>query len=131
MHEYDTALKMLLASSANSILERIAGFKVARWLNVELPQVQQARVDLLGESEDEERSLLHLELQSTNDPQIGLRMAEYSLRVFRQFQRFPEQIVLYVGEAEMRMPTELAGAKPCLPVFDCGCSHARFGNAVK
>ena len=36
-------------------------------------------------------------------------MAEYSLRVYRRFQRFPRQIVLYVGDAEMRMPAELAG----------------------
>jgi hypothetical protein len=81
MHEYDTALKALLVGSANSVLEQIAGVRVARWLNVELPQVQQTRVDLLGESADDERELLHVELQSTNDPQIGLRMAEYSLRI--------------------------------------------------
>jgi uncharacterized protein DUF4351 len=109
MHEYDTALKALLAGSANSILEQIAGVRVARWLNVELPQVEQPRVDLLGESADEMHELLHVELQSSNDPQIALRMAEYSLRVYRRFQQFPRQIVLYVGEAEMRMPTELAG----------------------
>jgi predicted transposase YdaD len=75
---------------------------------VELPQVQQTRVDLLGESAHENPRLLHLELQSTNDPHLPLRMAEYSLRVYRQFQRFPQQVVLYVGDAEMRMPTELA-----------------------
>ena len=100
MHEYDTALKALLVGSANSVLEQIAGVRVARWLNVELPQVQQTRVDLLGESADDKRELLHVELQSTNDPQIGLRMAEYSLRVYRRFQRFPRQIVLYVGDAD-------------------------------
>jgi Domain of unknown function (DUF4351) len=64
---------------------------------------------LLGESADENRDLIHLELQSTNDPHLPLRMAEYSLRVYRQFQRFPKQVVLYVGDAEMRMPTALSG----------------------
>jgi hypothetical protein len=82
---------------------------VARWFNVELPEVQQTRVDLLGESAQEKPELIHVELQSTNDPHLPLRMAEYSLRVYRKFQRFPQQIVLYVGDAEMRMPTELAG----------------------
>ncbi|MGA8595596.1 MAG: DUF4351 domain-containing protein [Bryobacteraceae bacterium] len=114
MHEYDTVLKALLQGSANSILEQITGIRVAQWLNVELPQVQQSRVDLLGESAataktEEAPNLVHLELQSTNEPQIALRMAEYSLRVYRQFQRFPQQIVLYVGDPEMRMPSELAG----------------------
>jgi predicted transposase YdaD len=109
MHEYDTVLKVLLQGSANSILEQITGVRVARWLNVELPEVQQTRVDLLGESADEKPNLIHLELQSTNDPHLPLRMAEYSLRVYRQFQRFPQQIVLYVGDAEMRMPPTLSG----------------------
>jgi predicted transposase YdaD len=69
--------------------------------------VQQTRVDLLFESAQSIPELIHLELQSTNDPQLSLRMAEYSLRVYRKFQRFPRQIVLYVGDAEMRMPAEL------------------------
>jgi predicted transposase YdaD len=109
MHEYDTVLKVLLQGSANSILEQITGAKVARWLNVELPEVQQTRVDLLGESADEKRDLIHLELQSTNDLHLPLRMAEYSLRVYRQFQRFPKQVLLYVGDSEMRMPAALSG----------------------
>ncbi|HEY6990197.1 MAG TPA: DUF4351 domain-containing protein [Bryobacteraceae bacterium] len=89
------------------ILEQIAGARAARWFNVELPEVQQTRVDLLFESAQSIPELIHLELQSTNDPQLSLRMAEYSLRVYRKFQRFPRQIVLYVGDAEMRMPAEL------------------------
>jgi predicted transposase YdaD len=36
-------------------------------------------------------------------------MAEYSLRVYRRFLRFPQQVVLYVGDAEMRMPAMLSG----------------------
>ncbi len=41
-------------------------------------------------------------------------MAEYSLRVYRLYERFPEQYVLYVGYPPMNMPTELAG-----PNFYC------------
>jgi hypothetical protein len=41
---------------------RIAGTDVRRWLNVELPQVQNTRVDLLSESAGGE--LIHIELQS-------------------------------------------------------------------
>ena len=107
MHGYDTVLKTLLQLSANSIIEQIADIKVARWLNVELPEVRQSRVDFLGESLEGE--LIHIELQSTNDPQIPLRMAEYSLRVYRLFQRFPRQILLYVGSDDMRMASALVG----------------------
>jgi Domain of unknown function (DUF4351) len=38
---------------------------------------------------------------------MPLRMAEYCLGVFRLFGRFPRQVVLYVGEAELRMASEL------------------------
>jgi len=70
-------------------------------------EVQQTGLDLLFESAQSIPELIHLELQSTNHPQLPLRMAEYSLRVYRKFQRFRRQIVLYVGDAKMRMPAEL------------------------
>jgi len=107
MHEYDTVLKALLQSAQNSIFERITGARDGRWLNVELPEVLQTRVDLLFETLDPIRRLISLELQSNNDPKIALRMAEYSLRVYRIYEWFPEQYVLYVGNAEMNMPSEL------------------------
>jgi predicted transposase YdaD len=109
MHEYDTVLKALLQSSENSIFEQITGARIGRWLNVELPEVQQTRVDLLFETLEMPRRLIGLELQSANDASLPLRMAEYSLRVYRVHQQFPEQYVLYVGNAEMRMSAELVG----------------------
>jgi predicted transposase YdaD len=110
MHEYDSVLKSLLQNSQNSIFERIAGARIGRWLNVELPEVQQTRVDLLGESADEPHDLKSVELQSKNDLLLPLRMAEYSLRVYRIYRRFPQPFVLYVGGAEMRMSSELVGS---------------------
>lgn len=109
MHEYDTVLKSLLQSPQNIILERITGARVERWLNVEFPEVQQTRVDLLGTTANAER-LIGLELQSTNDSNLPLRMAEYALRTYRLHSAFPEQYVLYVGDEDLRMGSELAGA---------------------
>jgi hypothetical protein len=48
-----------------------------------------------------------VELQSGNDAAMPLRMAEYCLGVFRLFGRFPRQVLLYVGEAPLRMESEL------------------------
>lgn len=90
-------------------MERLAGVHLARWLNVELPKVQTARLDLLAETDTGE--LIHFELQSFNDPRMPLRMAEYALMIYRQFGRFPRQFVLYVGEAELRMSPELVGPR--------------------
>jgi predicted transposase YdaD len=113
MHDYDTVLKSLPQYPENSIFERITGAKIGRWLKIELPEVQQTRVDLLAETADSLRSI-NLEFQSSNDLVLPLRMAEHALRVYRAYQRFPEQYVLYVGNAELRMPHKLVG-----PNFFC------------
>jgi hypothetical protein len=113
MHEYDTVLNSLLQDPRNGILELITGVKIGRWLNVEMPEVTQPRVDLLGETVGD-RSLVGVELQSYNDALLPLRMAEYSLHVYRLHRRFPKQYVLYVGNAAMNMASELVG-----PNFYC------------
>lgn len=106
MHEYDTALKSFLRNGRES-LSALTSIPVLRWHNVELPEVRSLRVDLLGEAGD--GHLIHIELQSTHDGSMALRMMEYSAAVFRQFGRFPEQVVLYVGRAPLRMTGRLAG----------------------
>ncbi|MBV9037145.1 MAG: DUF4351 domain-containing protein, partial [Acidobacteriaceae bacterium] len=107
MQKYDVALKTLLQASGISILQQLAGVHLARWINTELPQMKAPRLDLLGETETGE--LVHFELQSTNDLDMPLRMAEYAVAVRRHFGCFPRQFVLYVGQAELRMRPELIG----------------------
>ena len=107
MQEYDGALEVLLQSQAARTISALTGTAIAKWLDVELPKVQNLRLDLLGETVDDE--LVHLELQSGNDSAMPLRMAEYCLGVFRLFGRFPQQVLLYVGEEPLRMATELRG----------------------
>ena len=107
MQEYDVALKLVLRGSASLTIREVAGIVVENWLDVELTKVQGRRADLLGETAD--RSLIHLELQSSQDAAMPLRMAEYCLGIFRLFGRFPRQVLLYVGEAPLRMESELRG----------------------
>ena len=108
VQDYDVALKLLLQGPASTTMRELAGTAVAKWLNVELPKVQNLRLDLLGETVD--GGLIHVELQSSNDAAMPLRMAEYCLGVFRLYGRFPRQVVLYVGEAQLTMQKELRGA---------------------
>jgi hypothetical protein len=108
MHEYDVALKLLLRRSASlTMRERTGGIGVANWLDVVLPRVQNPRVDLLGRASHQ--SLIHIELQSTNESHMPLGMAEYCLGIYRLLGRFPRQMCLYIGEAPLRMPSELRG----------------------
>ncbi len=106
MHEYDIALKTFLRGG-RAVLSALTGITVERWHNVELPEVRNRSVDMLGESAD--GRLVHIELQSTNDGTMALRMLEYAAAVFRRFGRFAEQVVLYVGEPPLRMAGSLTG----------------------
>src|SRR5437016_11115018 len=107
MQDYDVALKLLLRGSARLTMRELTGTTVEKWLDVELPKVQNTRVDLLGQTN--EGSLVHLELQSHNETAMPLRMAEYCLGVFRLFGKFPRQVLVYVGQAPLRMDSELRG----------------------
>ena len=105
MQEYDVTLKLLLQGHARLTMIELTGGAVEKWLNVELPRLQNPRADLLGQTPD--GNLVHLELQSGNEPAMPLRMAEYCLSIFRLFGKIPRQIVLYVGEAPLRMESEI------------------------
>ncbi|HXM41074.1 MAG TPA: DUF4351 domain-containing protein [Bryobacteraceae bacterium] len=110
MQEYDVALKLLLKGSATIAVRELTGTVVVKWLDVELPKVQRVqnlRLDLLGQTVEGE--LVHIELQSGNDSAMPFRMIEYGLEVLRLFGQFPRQILLYVGEAPMRMESKLSG----------------------
>jgi len=107
MHEYDIALKSVLRGLTGSVMRELTGFTVARWHNVELPAVQNRRADMLGETAD--GTLVHIELQSTNQSGMTLRMLEYAVAIHRRFHRFPRQVALYVGEAPLRMKCRIAG----------------------
>lgn len=117
MHEYDTALKTFLRNGPET-LAGVTSVPVAHWHNVELPEVHNRRVDPLGESAD--GRLVHIELQSTNDPNMAVRTLEYSAAVFRRFGRFAEQVVLYVGEPALKMTASLSGR----------VSRLNFGSSI-
>jgi hypothetical protein len=107
MHEYDVALKNILTRPGSSIMMQLTGASSLRWINVEAPKVGNRRVDLLGELPD--GNLVHIELQSRNEKDFPLRMAEYLFGIGRQYGRLPRQVVLYVGEAPLRMKDRIEG----------------------
>ena len=93
MHDCDITLKSLLTDSVDFILRQIGQDEsVTKWLNVELPKVQNQRADLLAELAS--GRLLHVELQSTNDPRMPLRMLDYGVEILRTQGVFPLQLVI-------------------------------------
>ena len=107
MQEYDVALKRILTRPGSALLASLTGGGAVDWLNVELPKVNNLRVDLLAVSASGE--LIHFELQSRNERDLALRMAEYFFAIWRQYGKLPRQIVLSVGEKRLRMKNFIAG----------------------
>jgi hypothetical protein len=101
--DFDGGLKDLFQTDRPSLLVTLAGGrKVKAFLNVELPKVQERRVDLVILLEDD--TILHIELQSTNDRKIAFRMGYYYLLLKQQYGLPVRQVLLYVGAARMAMP---------------------------
>src|SRR3954451_15547249 len=71
-HLYDVTLKRVLSDSPALFTAIFGPTKIENWLNVELPKVQNPRVDLLGATTS--GGLVHIEIQSTNDDRMALRM---------------------------------------------------------
>jgi hypothetical protein len=105
MHEYDVTLKRILTRPGSALLVALTGSPSLRWLNVELPKVNNRRLDLLGERPD--RELFGIEFQSRNEKHFPFRMGAYLFGAAEQYGRLPRQIVLYVGEARLRMKNRI------------------------
>lgn len=105
--DFDGALKDLFQQDRPGLLDRLTGgVAVLEFLNVELPRIQERRVDLLLLLAD--GSILHLEFQSKNHAEMAYRMAMYHLLLAQRYRGRPmRHVVLYVGQARMRMARRL------------------------
>lgn len=100
--DFDATLKEFFQKQPTSLLLELAGgVPVVEFLNVELAAVQERRLNLVMLLADD--SLLHLELQSSNDGDMGLRMLEYYALLWRRYRKPVRQVVLYVGTPAMTM----------------------------
>lgn len=106
---FDATLKEFFQQLPTSLLaELTGGVPVREFLNVELPAVQERRLDLVLRLVDE--TLLHIELQSSNDRDMPLRMLEYYTLLWRRYRKPVRQAVVYVGTPRLRMERHLESA---------------------
>jgi len=105
-NQYDLILKDLFQRDRPSLLDRLTGgIAIREFLNVELPKVQERRVDLVLLLED--GTVLHIEFQGKNDRAMGYREGIYGLLLAQRRRCRVRQVVLYVGEAKMSMSGRL------------------------
>ena len=104
---FDQTVKALFQGDRPSLLLEMltGGVPVHQVLNVELARVVERRADLVFLLNDE--SIFHLEFQTRNDKEMPYREGIYCLLLGQKYRRRVRQAVIYLGEAKMRMPSEL------------------------
>jgi len=100
---YDISLRRLIKDIPINFLGLVFNQtfdpKELRFLDIKLPKLFEREADLIVEHKGE---IYHLELQSTDDPKMGLRMLYYYLLILGNYGRTPHQEVVYVGEKPLR-----------------------------
>jgi len=104
MQQYDATLKQLFERQARGLLHLLTGSSgVREFLNVEMPQVNVPRLDLLARMDDTGR-LVNVEFQTTNEAWLLERMGIYYLasRIHSRGEHI-QQVVLYLGKRVLKM----------------------------
>jgi len=100
---YDLSLKGLFKDPPVNLLKLILGVEIdpkkVKFLDVKLPKLVEREADLLMEYEGQ---IYHIEFQSTDDPRMALRMFYYHYLILEKHNKFPIQVVIYVGEKPIR-----------------------------
>lgn len=101
--KYDLVVKDLFQRDRPSLLDELTGgIAVREILSVELARVEERRADLVLSLAD--GTILHIEFQSGNDRDMPYREGIYCLLLGQKYRRRVRQVVLYIGQAKMRMP---------------------------
>ena len=94
--KYDYTLKDLFKDIPSTLLKLLTGFREGKFLDIQFPEIKCRQPDLLLELPDS--TIFHLELQSSYDSTMLLRMLEYHFLIYQQHGREAKQLLLYVGD---------------------------------
>ena len=99
--DYDQYLKSLLTRAHDDFLALVA--PNLQWTGERSPALPATRreADLVWEvaNADGERGLLHIELQTVSDPEMGERVADYAIRLWRKYHLPVRSVVVYLRPA--------------------------------
>ncbi len=102
---YDRTLRELFQTVPKTLIKLLVGKEIKEVLETSFPKVEERRVDLLTRLEDD--TLFHLEIQSINDPLMPKRMLKYASLIYESYNEFPNQMVLYVGDRNIKIPSKI------------------------
>ena len=106
--KYDVTLKELFQASSSRLVQLLLGqtLEVIERLNIEFPEVSSRRADLVMRLSN--GTIYHLELQSTDDEEMALRMLEYYYLIYKQYSQIPLQQVIYVGNKSFNSSSNIS-----------------------
>jgi len=98
LKRFDPILKEIFSKAAGKIISVVTGEKIEEELgNItgEIKLIKSLRPDLLFRSKEK---IFHIEIQVQQDKTLPERMLIYSVAIKEKFEKFPTQIVLFVGK---------------------------------
>ena len=112
MADFDKILKENIEAVFLPLAEKILGISIKETFELKdnLQITIKRETDFLKRVIDENGKewILHLEFQTTNDPNMIYRMAEYKALLLRKYQISVRQVVIYLGSEKPRMRTQLS-----------------------
>ena len=102
---YDRTLRELFQDVPRTLIKLLVDKEIKEVLETSFPKVEERRVDLLTRLEDD--TLFHLEIQSINDTLMPKRMLKYASLIYENYDEFPFQMVLYVGDRNIKISSKI------------------------
>ncbi len=102
---YDRSLKELFSKIPTNFIKLLIDKDIKDILDTNFPSISENKADLIARLEDD--SIFHLEIQSTNDKNMPLRMIKYALLIYEKYKIYPKQLVLYIGDKKLNTPNHL------------------------
>ncbi|WXJ85578.1 hypothetical protein MTCOM_20670 [Moorella thermoacetica] len=109
-NRYDITIKDLFADETQELINYFGHLeaRVTGDLKIEFPQVETRVSDLVMKAESQQGPLaIHLEFQSRNDDEMPYRMLRYALEIHKTYHLPVYQIVIYFGQWQMNMTSQL------------------------
>ena len=111
MGDFDKILKENIEEVFLPLVEKMLGISIKETIELkdQLQRTIQREMDFLKIVIDQygRKFILHLEFQTTNDPNMIYRMAEYRAILQRKYELPVRQVVIYLGSEKPKMRTEL------------------------
>jgi len=103
--QYDKTLREILNSTPVVLIKLLTGKNIKENLNPKFPSIEEREVDFLVKLENDE--IFHLEIQSSNDKNMPVRMLRYAILIENRYNKFPIQAVLYVGDRKLNIKNKV------------------------